>query len=291
MKMDYSDHRRQLHQNRFVYAVVSRRAGGLSIGINLNPDKVCNFDCPYCQVDRTVPGYDGGVDLLALERELMQLLQWVSDDVLWNIPPFNSAAPIHRRVVDISLAGDGEPTSSKSFADVIQVIGRLRAAFGLDNVKVQCLTNATLFQKDRVRIGLQSLWGMGGEVWAKLDAGTEEWFHLIDGTRYPFERMLENIKWAALQYPIVLQCMFHRWDGSGPSRSEQEEWANRIKEIYESGGKIRHIQVYTVARKPSDNRVQYLEEAALIAIANRARAVVEKYGQSTSVMHYPGLPV
>ena len=54
------DHRRKLDENRYVYAVLSRRSGGVSIGVNLNPDKVCNFDCIYCQVDRTTPGRTPG---------------------------------------------------------------------------------------------------------------------------------------------------------------------------------------------------------------------------------------
>ena len=46
----FQTHSRNLFQdNRFVYAVVSRRSGGVSIGVNLNPDKYCNFDCVYCQ--------------------------------------------------------------------------------------------------------------------------------------------------------------------------------------------------------------------------------------------------
>ena len=49
----HTDHARLFEQNRFVYPVLSRRSGGISIGVNLNPDKVCNFDCIYCQVDRT----------------------------------------------------------------------------------------------------------------------------------------------------------------------------------------------------------------------------------------------
>ena len=48
-------HERSFEANRFVYPVLSRRAGGLSVGINLNPDKICNFDCIYCQVDRVSP--------------------------------------------------------------------------------------------------------------------------------------------------------------------------------------------------------------------------------------------
>ena len=48
----HSDHARLFEHNRFVYPVLSRRSGGISIGVNLNPDKICNFDCIYCQVDR-----------------------------------------------------------------------------------------------------------------------------------------------------------------------------------------------------------------------------------------------
>ena len=46
-RLDFKDHRRELDANRYVYAVVSRRARGLSIGVNINPDKACNFACPY----------------------------------------------------------------------------------------------------------------------------------------------------------------------------------------------------------------------------------------------------
>ena len=61
--LDFRNHARELAGNRYIYAVVSRRSRGLSIGINLNPDKACNFDCPYCQVDRTTPGALGEIQL------------------------------------------------------------------------------------------------------------------------------------------------------------------------------------------------------------------------------------
>src|SRR5947207_15923636 len=43
---------RDFLDNRFVYAVVSARARGLSVGVNMNPDKNCNFNCLYCDVHR-----------------------------------------------------------------------------------------------------------------------------------------------------------------------------------------------------------------------------------------------
>ena len=291
MKLDFQDHRRQLHANRYVYAVVSRRAGGLSIGINLNPDKACNFACPYCQVDRQGKDKSPPVDIERLHTELEQLLQWVHDGVLWSIPPFDTAQEKHRRVADISFAGDGEPTSAKSFASAVKRVTQLKRGFGLAHIKIQLLTNATLFHRSNVQEGLHELWDNGGEVWAKLDAGTESWFQLIDGTQFPFSKVLSNIQWAAQKGTLVLQCMFHRWEGEAPSPEEITEWCARIAEIYHAGGSIRLIQVYSVARRPADSRVSMLEEAVLMAIAEQAREVVEAYQQDTIVQHYPGLPV
>src|SRR5438445_111855 len=55
-------HPRAYRENHYVYPVLSRRARGVSIGINLNPDKICNWDCVYCQVDRTTPAAIPQVD-------------------------------------------------------------------------------------------------------------------------------------------------------------------------------------------------------------------------------------
>ncbi|GHV16314.1 hypothetical protein AGMMS49938_16200 [Fibrobacterales bacterium] len=48
----WADHSRTFSDFRFVYPVISRRAKGLSIGVNCTPNKTCNFNCIYCQVDR-----------------------------------------------------------------------------------------------------------------------------------------------------------------------------------------------------------------------------------------------
>ena len=59
----FAMHDRVWQANRYVYPVVSRRSKGISIGVNLNPDKVCNFDCIYCCVDRKQTGKYKEVDL------------------------------------------------------------------------------------------------------------------------------------------------------------------------------------------------------------------------------------
>jgi len=62
-------HPRKLHNFNYVYAVLSRRSGGISIGVNLNSDKVCNYGCIYCEVNRKTPGANRQVDIAMLESE------------------------------------------------------------------------------------------------------------------------------------------------------------------------------------------------------------------------------
>src|SRR6476620_3901132 len=76
--------------NRFVYAVISQRAHGLSIGINLNPDKCCNFDCAYCEVNRDLPGRDVVVDIDVLAAELDNLLTLTYAQRLREFPYFQA---------------------------------------------------------------------------------------------------------------------------------------------------------------------------------------------------------
>jgi wyosine [tRNA(Phe)-imidazoG37] synthetase (radical SAM superfamily) len=282
-RLDFSDHRRELDTNRYVYAVVSRRVGGLSIGINLNPDKVCNFSCPYCQVDRQVPGGDRAIDLVVLEQELDDLLGMVADGTLWTHSPFDTTAAEFRRVGDISFAGDGEPTAAIEFADAVSVVTKIRNHHSLDKVRLSLLTNATLFQRPKVKEGLDRLHGAGGEVWAKLDAGTEAWFHRVDGTKMPFQRVLDNLLSAAQQYGVVVQSMFHTFAGVGPSDPEIESWAGRLGDVLVAGGTIRHVQVYSVARRPSDSSIGAVPLERLEVIAGHARQL----GLDVSV--YPGV--
>ena len=260
--LDYTDHRRELDRNRYIYAVVSRRAAGLSIGVNLNPDKVCNFDCPYCQVDRTVPGGSAVIDIPALRAELDHLLALTRGD-LWATPPFDSAAPALRRVVDIAFAGDGEPTSPPEFPAAAAAAHAARAAAGL-TVPLRLLTNSTLLERPRVRDALDHF----DELWCKLDAGTEAWFQRVDGTRFPFATVLRNLAAVAARRPIILQSMFLTLDGVGPSDAEIDAYVDRLDAI----GNIDHVQVYTVARRPASAAVGALDPLRLEAIGARVEA-------------------
>ena len=264
-RLDHKDHRRELDDNRYVYAVVSRRARGLSIGVNLNPDKACNFDCPYCQVDRTTPGGPTRVEVADLAAELEDLLRRAAGD-LWTAPPFDTVAPELRRVADVAFAGDGEPTTPSEFPAAAHAARETRDRLA-PGIPLRLLTNATLLHKDRVRAALAEF----DELWCKLDAGTEAYFHVVDGTRLPFQRILDNLLLVARQRPIVIQSLFLALDGVGPDVAEVAAWVDRMRDILARGGRIDHVQVYTVARAPSDPRCGPLDPKHLETIAAAAR--------------------
>lgn len=267
------DHRRELDQNRYVYAVLSRRSGGVSIGVNLNPDKVCNFDCIYCQVDRTTPGRYRKVDLRILEDELRDILTRAKGGELFDHVPFSGIPKGLRQVKDIAFSGDGEPTTYPRFKEAVELAIRLKQEMGVGHLKVVVITNATMFHRPKVKEALALLDRHNGEIWAKLDAGTEEYYHLVDVTTIPFRRVLDNILDAARRRPVVVQSLFMRVHGVGPDKKEIGAFCDRLRELVERGGKISLVQVYTVARRPAQPYVTPLSNAEVDGIAEAVRQI------------------
>lgn len=267
-RLDFTDHRRELDAYRYVYAVVSRRSRGLSVGVNLNRDKVCNFDCPYCQVDRTTPGGPSAVDVAALAAELDDLLRKTTAPGFWTVPPFDTVAAPLRRLADVAFSGDGEPTTPPAFPEAAAAARAVRDR-RTPGVPLRLITNATMFDRPRVREALACF----DELWCKLDAGTAEYFALVDGTRFPFERLLANLLAVARERPIVLQSLFLSWDGASPSDAEVAAYVERVRVLCQAGGGVSAVQVYTVARRPADARAAALPPERLEEIAGRVRAI------------------
>src|SRR5207237_7228404 len=170
----HRDHRRTFEDNLYVYAVVSRRSKGVSIGVNLNPDKVCNFDCIYCQVDRRSQSETRFVETSALVDELRSTLDLVLSGRIYDTPKFRNVPPGLRRLNDIAFSGDGEPTTYRNFDEIIAACAELKRRLALDGVKMVLITNASMFHRPHVQRGLEILDQNNGEIWAKLEAGTEE---------------------------------------------------------------------------------------------------------------------
>ncbi len=266
-------HSRSWQDNRYVYPVLSRRSRGLSIGVNLNPDKVCNFDCIYCCVDRqNMPG-KVEIDLAVLRDELDDLVKLASDGSIWSIPPFDSAATELRRFNDIAFSGDGEPTSFPQFQEACEIASDCLQQHRLADVKIVVITNATLFHQPRVQVALDYLDRHNGELWAKLDAGTEDYYKLVERTNIPFQRVLDNLLLAGKKRPIVIQSLFMQVNGHGPDDAEIDQYIRRLEELAKAGCQIKRVQVYTVARQTAEAFVHPLANGRVDEITARVRAI------------------
>jgi len=219
----HSQHERSFEQFRFVYPVLSRRAQGISLGVNLNPDKVCNFDCIYCQVDRTSEAETTFVGTDRLLDELDIGLRLILSGDIYRTQKFRSTPTALRRLNDIAFSGDGEPTTYRNFDELIAECAEVKRRHKLDDVKMVLITNASMFHREHVGRGLAILDQNNGEIWAKLDAGTQEYYQLVDRTTIPFQQILDNITAAAKVRPIVIQALFMRVNGQTPTLAEQEE--------------------------------------------------------------------
>lgn len=264
-------HPRRFADNRFVYPVVSRRSQGVSIGVNLNPDKVCNFDCIYCQVDRRSPAETRFVELDQLMRELDDVIQLVVSGDLYQFPQFQSVPDHLRRLNDIAFSGDGEPTTYRNFDEIISRTAELKQRHGLSSTKLVLITNASMFHREAVQRGLAIMDANQGEIWAKLDAGTPEYFQLIERTPIPFQQILDNILLAAKVRPLVIQSLFLRLNDVPPDESEIDAYVQRLQDITAAGGRISLVQVYTVARPPAESFVSALSNAEVDHIVSRVR--------------------
>jgi wyosine [tRNA(Phe)-imidazoG37] synthetase (radical SAM superfamily) len=229
---------------------------------------VCNFDCIYCQVDRSVQSETRFVALEGLLAELDEMLDFAASGDIWLTEKFRTTPAELRRVNDIAFSGDGEPTTYKNFDEIIARCAELKAKHGLDDVKMVLITNASMFHRPHVQRGLAIFDANNGETWAKLEAGTEEYFKLIDRTPIPFRQILDNITSAARVRPLVIQSLFMRVGGEAPSPEELSAFCDRLNEITAAGGKLKLVQIYTVARRPAESYVTPLSDAEVDAIVD-----------------------
>lgn len=212
--LNTTDHSRDSAGFTYVYPVVSRRAGGVSIGINLNPNNACNWRCIYCQVPDLKRGTAPTIDLRQLEAELRQMLhQIVNGDYMQRYVP-KKARVLH----DIALSGNGEPTSAQEFAQVIALIDLIKREFNLPSqLKTVLITNGSLIHRSNVQTGLTQMASMNGEVWFKFDRALPQERLLINNTRISLKKIYTHILIAASLCPTWLQTCFFNLDGLPPT--------------------------------------------------------------------------
>jgi wyosine [tRNA(Phe)-imidazoG37] synthetase (radical SAM superfamily) len=257
---------------RYVYAVVSPRARGLSLGINLNPTKYCNFDCVYCEVDRrgTAP-VNSAVDVDQIAVELEQALKRIHRGWLSTHPGFRNVSPDLLQLKHVTLSGEGEPTLCPNFHEVVETVIHLRASARVPFFKLVLVTNASGLDRPEVAYGV-SLLARRDEIWAKLDGGTQAYLDRINRAETPLLRIMENIKSLAQQRPVVIQTMVPAIDGRNPFEGELHEYIARLNELKAAGGQIALVQIYSASRPGPRSECGHLPLMALSEMAKQVRA-------------------
>jgi len=258
--------------NRFVYAAISQRARGLSIGVNLNPDKRCNFDCVYCEVDRDTPGRERRVEVEVMAAELEWLLLLQREGKLGELDWFRNLPPELLELKEVALSGYGEPTLCPNFDEVVREVLFLRSTGKLPFFKTVLITNGTGLDLPPVTAGLDLLCQQD-EVWVKLDAGTQEYYKQVNRPTLPLWRILANILALSKKRPVIIQSLFPLVNGQEPPWEEIEEYAQRLKELKAAGAQISMVQVYSAHRPPHRPNCEHLALKSLSRIASHVRTV------------------
>lgn len=265
----FAAHPRRWRDFLYVYPVIARRSRGLSLGVNLCPDAACPFHCVYCSVDRRVAPATKTLDLNTLDHELRTLAaNWMQ---LFDESEFRATPPEYRRLNDIAFSGDGEPTAVPAFLDAVRLVAAVRRDFALDSTKIVLITNACCLTRPSVVDALAVLDQNAGEIWAKLDAGTEEHFRRVNRAAISLQTILDNILATARVRPIVIQSMFVRLSGEPASPAELAAYLARLRALLDAGARLALIQVYTVARWTTESYVAPLTAPELESIAEQIR--------------------
>jgi len=243
--LNAADHSRDSAGLRYVYLVVSRRAGGVSVGINLNTNNACNWRCIYCQVPDLARGSAPPLDIALLEQELRGFLhELLHGDFMQRRVPEGA-----RRINDIALSGNGEPTSAEEFAQVIELIARLREELQLDPaIKTVLITNGSLIYRASVQQGLRRMAQLNGEVWFKLDRASEAGMARVNDTRMSLSKVRENLASAIALCPTWLQTCWFALDGEPPGNQDENDYLEFLASLLSDGIRPQGVLLYTLAR-------------------------------------------
>lgn len=265
-----ANHDRGSASMTYVYPVVSRRAGGVSVGINLNPNNACNWACVYCQVPDLTRGTAPAIDLALLENELRAML----GDILHGDFMQTRVPEGARRLNDIALSGNGEPTSAREFPQVIERVGRVMADFDLvGKIKLVLITNGSLIDRSRVQTGLKKMSSLNGEVWFKLDSATAAGLRRINQTRTPPEKHLERLRLAAALCPTWIQSCVFALDGEPPDAGEQAAYLDMVRRIRQEAIPVQGVLLYGLARPSLQPDAARLSALPVAWMENWAEAI------------------
>ncbi|GHV37113.1 hypothetical protein AGMMS49546_03960 [Spirochaetia bacterium] len=257
IKTDPVENHRSREEGLIVYPVYSRRSRGLSVGINLFPDrKACSFDCPYCEVFPFKNDIEFSLEVMesALRRTLAGL------------------AP-GETVRNICFSGNGEPTLSLDFIPATETCLRIRDEL-VPAVDLVVISNGTGLLDSAVFDFLRNA-ARGAshlKLWLKLDAGTEAWYLQMDRSAVPFGDLTAKIREFAASAPFIIQTMICAVDGKSPSPEEAAAWEALLLDLLPG---LTGVQLYGKARPAPEDPLASALPAAFLE--ERAASLREKF--------------
>ena len=256
-KLTTNNHSRDIAGLKYVYPVISRRAGGLSIGINFNTNNACNWRCIYCQVPDLKLGAAPEMDFQLLEAELRYFL----NDVLkghfyqsFNVPKEQ------QQIKDIAISGNGEPTSLKKFSQAIALIGRIATEFKLfPKANFVLISNGSLLHQAKVQQGLAVLNQYHGEVWFKLDSAIPAKRKLINNTEQNLDKVFKALIKSSQLCLTKLQTCIIDYQNQGLSNEETQAYLDFLVSVKEQTN-IETVLLYTIARESLQPEMKQLKK-------------------------------
>ncbi|MDR3428488.1 MULTISPECIES: radical SAM protein [Silvimonas] len=267
-----NDHARDSAGFTYVYPVVSRRAGGVSIGINLNPNNACNWRCLYCQVPDLKRGGPPPIALEQLEDELAAMLHQIVDgDFMAQRVP-----PELQRLNDIAFSGNGEPTMSHEFGQALVIVEQQLQVFGLlGQIKVVLITNGSQLYKPEALAVLEHMGRINGEVWFKVDRAPQDGFALVNQVQLNRAAVLRHLVEASRRCATWLQTCMFELDGALPDDAEVEAYLAFLREAKAQAGDLRGVLLYGLARpsmQPEADRLRAAPAEWMKTLAERIEA-------------------
>lgn len=260
------DHSRDSAGMTYIYPVVSRRAGGVSIGVNLNVNNACNWGCVYCQVEGLTRGGPEAIDLELLHLELASFLDAVTTgDFMERAVP-----PEARHLMDVAFSGNGEPTSAAEFPQAVQVVRDALAGRGLNEVKIRLITNGSLMHRPTVQEGVKMIGEASGEVWFKVDRVGVAATEAVNAIPVQPATALRNLQTCAALAPTWVQTCWFALDGNPPDMAAEEAYCDFLAQVQGLAG----VHLYGLARpsmQPAAPRLSRLSHEALEKFAEKVQ--------------------
>jgi wyosine [tRNA(Phe)-imidazoG37] synthetase (radical SAM superfamily) len=246
---------------KYIYGPVPSWRLGSSLGIDLlsRKDKICTFDCVYCQVGKT----------FKFEKERKTYVP--ADEIMEEIKSVSAPG-----VDYITFSGRGDPTLAENLGQVIKGVRTLRKD------KIAVITNSSLMHRQDVRNDLL----LADFVIAKLDACSQKSLETINMPikEITFNVILEGIKQFKSEYKgkLALQIMFIE---------ENKENAREISRIageinpdeVQINTPLRPCGVKSLSREELNTIKEYFGDMNIISVYESERKKVEPISKEATL--------